>query len=428
MKRILTSIFILSLVLVGCGNTKNIDFAEDNGDDVLTIWAFYEGVPKVAADYYEKETGVKVDFQTIGREDYEVKLNTVMGTEDAPDIIMLEKTFMGSYLGNNSIVSLDDMLIDDELFNTYKTNTDLTTQGPGIINGKVKAIGWENTASAFFYRSDLADQCLGIKSVEEMEEATKTMDDYYTIQQSLKDSKETKCQDMSLLSYPDLRKGMLQQVEAFTVEDGTYTITSEFGDLLDTFKKMVDEEMIYSPTSDKTQIISGNEHDAFLGNISPAWGTYVAEEYEQPGKWAVAKSPLTYADGGTYLAVSNNADYDLVQDFFDRTFFSEEWLVDNMQSFGLVGNETVMNKYQESIPGENEYYGGENTVDKFAEISKGIEDYVPVTQYDAGINDSIDLVIEEYAVNGTIKTSDEAMELLKEKIEGLYPDLKVVIE
>lgn len=428
MKRSIISIFVLIFVLSGCGSKTDIDFSQDSGDDVLTIWAFYEGVPKVAADYYSEKSGVKVDFQTIGREDYEVKLNTVIGTEDAPDLIMLEKSFMGSYLGNEAIVSLDDMLADDELYETYKNNTDLATQGPGVINDQVKAIGWENTSSAFFYRSDLAEQCLGIKSIDEMEAATQTIEDYTTIQYSLRNSSDESCNQMSLFSYPDMRKGLLQAVDAFKVENGTYTITSSFDEVLDVFKTMVDEGMIYSPTSDKIQIVSGNEQDAFLGNISPAWGTYVAEEYQQPGQWAIAKSPLTYADGGTYLAVSNNADYDIVQDFFDETFFNEAWLVDNMQSFGLIGNTAVMNKYQETHPGENEYYSGENTVDKFAEISQSIDEFVPVTQYDAGINDSIDVIIEEYAVNGTLKTTEEAKEALKTKIEGLYPDLNVVIE
>lgn len=428
MKKIVVSIFSLVLILSGCTSSNEVDFSSDGGDDVLTIWAFYEGVPKVATDYFAEQTGIKVDFQTIGRDDYEAKLNTVIGTEDAPDIIMFEKTFMGSYLENPGIVSLDDMLVDDEEFKAYKDNTALSTQGPGIINDEVKAIGWENTSSAFFYRSDLASECLNINSVDEMEAATKTEKDFLGLQDKLKSSSNEKCSKMSLLSYPDFRKGALQEVGAFDIVDGKYVITTEFGELLDELKTLVDESVIYSPQSDKTQIISGNEQDAFLGNISPAWGTYVAEEYEQPGQWAIAESPLKYSDGGTYLAVSTNADFNIVQQFFDMTFFNEEWLVDNMSSFGLIGNEKVMNKYLETADGENPYYGGENTVEKFSDISKSITDYAPVTKYDAGLSDSLDAVIEEYAVNGTVKTVDEAKELLKSKLNGLYPDLEVTIE
>lgn len=429
MKKILYLVFISLFLLVGCGNESGSQTLENTGDGVLTIWGFYEGAPKVAVDYYEQQTGNQVDYQTISSEDYQTKLNTVLGTSDAPDIIMLEREYVGTYTSSPYIISLDDFLADDEQFQAYKDTTSLATAGPGIYDGVTKAIGWENTASAFFYRSDLADQCLGIKSVDEMEAATTRYEDYLNLYETLQTSSDPSCSQLSLFGYPDFGEAFLTAADAYNLqEDGTYLITDEFGDALELLKDAVDKGIVYSPDRDKTQIVSGVSKEQVFGSILPAWGTQAILEYEQPGQWAVADTPLDFTKGGTFLAVTTNADADLVKQFFDMTFLSEQWLLDNMNTFGMIGNETIMTEYLENSDGSNPYFGGQNTVEKFAEINDEIDDYHPVSKYDSGITASVEEVYLAYAVDGSISTIDEAKEQLKSKVNTLYPDLEVVIE
>lgn len=380
-------------------------------------------------DYYEKETGKKVEYQTIGWDDYQTKINTVLGTDDAPDLLMLERSFMGTYIGTDNILSMEQLLADDEQFNTYKENTAVATAGPGMVNDEVKAIGWENTAAAFFYRSDLASKCLDINSVEEMENETKTWDGYVKLFDKLKSSSDEACSKMAMFAYPDYRDGFLTDAGAYKLQDdGSYVITEDYGKALETLKENVDNGMVYSPDSDKTQITSGNADDKILGNISPAWGTQAVLEYQQPGKWAVADTPLDYSSGGTYLAATPQADTAMVKEFLDMTFLNEQWLIDNMDTFGMVGNETIMNKYLETTDGSNDYFGGQNTVEKFAKINDAIKDYTPVSAYDAGIGTALKEVYDGYVVNGTIKTVDDAKTQVEEKLKSLYPTLEITIE
>lgn len=428
MKKLLSVLVIAILALAGCGSSNNDD-VENVGDEVLTIWGFYEGAPKVAMDYYAEQTGKEVVYETIGWADYQTKLNTVLGTSDAPDLLMLERSFMGSYLGTDNILSLESLLADDEQFGAYKSNTALATSGPGTVGDEVKAIGWENTASAFFYRSDLASTCLNINSVEEMEKATETFEGYNDLYKQLQESSDSACSQMAVFGYPDYKAGFFTQAGAYKLnDDGSYTITKEFGESLDTLKTLIDSGVVFSPDGDKTQIVSGNAEDKIIGNLSPAWGTQAVLEYEQPGLWAVADTPLDYTAGGTYLAATPQADTAMVEEFLGMTFLNEDWLVNNMDTFGMVGNETVMNKYLETTSGENEYFGGQNTVAKFAQINDSITDYTPVSVYDAGLGSSIDEVYQGYAVDGSIGSVEEAKQQLKEKINSLYPDLVVTIE
>ncbi len=430
MKKIISMLSIAILFLTGCGTAASDggDVSHE-GDGVLTIWGFFEGAPKVAMDYYEEQTGNQVEYQTIGWEDYQTKLNTVLGTDDAPDMLMLERSFMGSYLGSENILSLDDLMGEDEQFAAYKENTALATGGPGTVDGVVKAIGWENTASAFFYRSDLAETCLGITSVEEMEASTQTPEDYITLYEELQNSDNTTCSSMALVGYSDYEDAFLTSAGAYKLQDdGTYLISKEYGEALKLMKELADSGIVYSPDRDKTQVVSGNSEDKILGNIGAAWSTQAVLEYEQPGQWAVADTPLDFSAGGTFLAATPNADTEMVKEFLNMTFLNEQWLVDNMDTFGMVGNETVMNKYLETTDGSNEYFGGQNTVAKFAEINDAITDYNPVSVYDAGIGSSLEEVYSEYVISGTISTVEEAEELLQSKLNGLYPGLTVTIE
>lgn len=427
MKKLLSLLVAFVVVLAGCGSSS-VDL-EHEGDGVLTIWSFFEGAPKIAADYYSEQTGTEIDYQTIAYGDFQTKLNTVIGTDDAPDIVILERGFMGSYLSSDDLVSVTDLMGDSENFANYVANTATPTEGPGTYGDDVKAIGWENTASAFFYRTDLASQCLDINSVEEMEAATQSVSDYATLYDQLKNSDDETCSNMALLAGPDYATGLLQNVGLYEInEDGTYDIPAEFGDTLDDILAANESGAIYSPQNDKTQIVNGAANDGFLGNISLAWATQAVEEYEQPGQWAIADTPLDYTAGGSFMAVTSNADMELAKDFLDQTFLNEDWLVDNMESFGMVGNETVMNKYLETTDGTNDYYGGQNTVEKFAQINDGIDYYVPVTPYDVGIGTAISETLTAYADDKTITTTDEAIQMLKDKILSVYPDVTVTAD
>lgn len=425
MKKILGILMAFILVLAGCSSGAAAD-VEHEGDEKLTIWGFYEGAPKAALDYYGEQTGKEVEYQTIGWGDFQTKINTVIGTEDAPDILLLERSFMGTYIPSDNIISLDDLMGDDEQFQAYKDTTALATMGPGIINDQVKAIGWENTASAFFYRSDLASQCLDINSVEEMEAATQTIEDYGKLYEQLQSSDDETCSSMALLSKPAFATGYLQGTGAYEFnEDGSYTVPAEFADALDYLKEVMDSKAVYSPTSDETQITAGTQKDAFLGNIIAAWATQDTILYDQPGKWAIADTPLDFTAGGSYIAVTTNADTDMVKEFLDMTFLSEDWLVDNMEMFGMVGNETIMNKYLETADGSNDYFGGQNTVEKFAEINAGIDYYVPVTQYDSGLGGAIDEAWSGYAIDHTYETPSDAIDAFVQELKSLYPELTV---
>ena len=113
MKKLFLLLVILA-TLISCSKKEGASNDEKSkvGDGKLIIWGFFEGMPKQALDEWSKATGKIVEYQTIGWADYQTKLNTVLGTADAPDIVLLERSFMGQFLPTDNFLPIGELWKD----------------------------------------------------------------------------------------------------------------------------------------------------------------------------------------------------------------------------------------------------------------------------------------------------------------------------
>jgi len=431
MKKIffLLSVFVVQALLVilqmGCQNQKK-SASEGSGDGKIVMWGFFEGMPKAALDHYAAVSGKEVAYQTIGWGDYTTKLNTVLGTKDAPDVMLLERSFMGQYMPLDKIMAVNELWNDKPEMQAYLKNSDPSITGQTNVNGKVKGIGWENTSGAFFYRSDMAKKYLGVNTVAEMEALISKKDKFITLMKDF----EKKAPGVKFMSTNYMASVLLSLSGAYNVQpDGSYIITKEVAEAFKDVKEFYEMKNFYSPTYDKTAIMNGAKKDKFFSHMMPAWAIQDIKEWGQSGKWAIANPPIKYAMGGTFIAVSNTADKDLVWDFLASTFLNEKWILDNMSGFGMVANSKIMKEYlANSDAGGNEYFGGQNTIAKFAEISAGVDNVISATLYDSGLKKVTDDIINGLTIDATIKNENEAVNKLKQELATLYPDLKILNE
>lgn len=408
--------FILVFGLSACGSKEKV-----KDENKLTIWGFYEAMPKEAADYFGEKNDVEIDYQTIGWGDYQTKLDTVLGTDDAPDLLILDNSFIGKYIQHEGILNLEEEFSDKEEMKGYIENTLPSTKGPGMFDGKAVAVGWESTVGAFYYRSDLADKYLGIKSVEEMEQKISTPESLLQLQKELDEANS----GLKLIGdMKDTVAAVISPKEPY-VNGDTFTLTNEVTDNL-AFIKQLDDNKIYYTKDDRTAQINGALTDKYLGDIAPAWAVQAVAEYEQPGLWSIAKSPFRYTSGGSFWAMTSNANKELAWDFLATTFLNEEWLLDNLENFGSIGNEKVTLKYiEENSDLGSEYYSGQNITEKFLEIAQDTPAPGQTSAYDSGIIDSINKGIDAYVFEKTTTTEDETVNQIIADIENLYPDLEI---
>lgn len=429
MKKVFLAILVL-LSLIACGKKSGEATTEaevkKTGDGKLVIWGFFEGMPKQALDEWAKATGKPVEYQTIGWGDYQTKLNTVLGTPDAPDMVLLERSFMGQFLPTDNFLTIADLWKDKPEMQNYLANTDKGVLGQVSPNGVVKAVGWENTSGAFYYRKDMAEKYLGVKTPEEMEALIPTQDAFIGLMSEFeKKAPGTKFLTRNALSTIELTVSGAYNFQA----DGTYVITKRVQEGLKNIKDYFNKGNFYTPAYDKTAVLNGTKENKFFGALEPAWAVQDIKEWDQSGLWQIANSPFKWTAGGTFMAVTTNADQDLAWDFLSKTFLNEEWVLKNMSGFGMVANSKLMNDYisKEGISG-NDYFGGQNTIKKFAEISASITSVIPATAYDSGLGTALGDIVNGLTVDATIKDEVEAVNKLKEALNLLYPDLKVTIE
>lgn len=427
MKKVFLAILVL-LTLLACGKKEETTTVETpkTGDGKLVIWGFFEGMPKQALDEWAKATGKQVEYQTIGWGDYQTKLNTVLGTPDAPDMVLLERSFMGQFLPTDNFLTISDLWKDKVEMQNYLKNTDKGVLGQVSPNGAVKAVGWENTSGAFYYRKDLAEKVLGVKTPEEMEALIPTQEAFVKLMSEF----EKKVPKTKFLTRNALSTIELSVSGAFNVaQDGSYVITKRIQEGFKNIKNYYTMNNFYTPSYDKTSILNGAKDDKFFGALEPAWAVQDIKEWNQKGLWQIANSPFKWTAGGTFMAVTTNADQDLAWDFLSKTFLNEEWLVKNMEGFGMIANSKLMGDYiTKSGTAGNEYFGGQNTIKKFADISASITQVIPCTPYDSGLGTALGDIVNGLTVDSTIKDEVEATTKLKEALNLLYPDLKVTIE
>lgn len=407
---------LLILGLSACGSKQ-----KGNDENKLTIWGFYEAMPKEAADYFGENNDVEIDYQTIGWGDYQTKLDTVLGTDDAPDLLILDNSFIGKYIQHEGILNLEEAFSDKEEMKGYIENTLPSTKGPGMFDGKAVAVGWESTVGAFYYRSDLAEQHLDIKTVEEMEERLSTPESLIQLQKDLDESGS----GLKLIGdMKDTVAAIVSPKEPY-VNGDEFILTDEVTDNL-TFIKTLEDSKIYYTKDDRTAQINGALTDKYLGDIAPAWAVQAVSEYEQPGQWAIAKTPFKYTSGGSFWAMTTNANKELAWDFLSSTFINEEWLLDNLENFGSIGNEKVTLEYiEKNTDLGSEYYSGQNITKKFLEIAQDTPAPGQTSAYDSGIIDSINKGIDSYVFEKTTTTEKETIEQIITDIENLYPDLQI---
>lgn len=389
----------------------------------LTIWSYYTGAHNDAIETYEEETGNYVHYEGIGYDNYGTKINTVLGTDEEPDIIVIDPDMMGRYIDSDDFLNFDDVFSGDDLYDEYIDNTSSSLLSLGNVDGKQKAISFENSSSVFYYRSDLAEQCLGISSPEEMEAATETISDYQTLFDKLQANDDSACQ-MSLFATGDYKEALLnldyyfiETEEGLEIKDDVYTIVEKLSEL-DSSK------LAYSKNGSKQFLKEENEENRFLGDVSSVNKMLEIYNFDQPGKWAIVDTPIDYVDGGPYFLISKNANVDAVKEYFDLTFFNQEWLSNNIDNLGIIDYSEVMSGESLSEYDFEQYFNDDNIYLRLTEISKNNSSNKHASKYDDGALAVLKGVYSEYSL-GEISTEEKIRNKIIDDMNNYYPTVNV---
>lgn len=341
-KKVLACV-LASAMVMGLGVTA---FAEEGGDQKITVWAWDETfnikAANEAAEIYKAEH---------------------------PDVVLIEDYKIQGYLTSypDEFADFSDVL-NPEDFAAYKT-------GVNVVDGKFYGVPFDSGVAATFYRKDLIEEA-GYTE-EDMQDLT--WDKYIEIGQAVKE----KCGvDMCTLDPSDLGQIRIMMQSAgswYTDADGNVSFTDNqaLKDAITTYKKLVDAG-ITKQTADWDQFVGAFNNGEVASVVSGCWvASSIKAAEDQSGKWAVAPVPrmsenensinASSIGGGAWYVLQNVGNADLAKDFVATTFGSN---VDLMNQ--LVSDISLVSTLNAAAEAPNvsegvEYFGGQTVNKDFAE-------------------------------------------------------------
>lgn len=193
---ILLAMLLLATLISGCGsdNTKEPDSSKEpenteaTADDTvtaaseekdtvtLTMWVWDDAqVPATQAmvdEFQDMYPYITVEITSIaGMEDYNTKMQTVIGSVDAPNVFWMNFNLASEYIPMGFVQELNEFMDNDSDFDISKLNAGITDVY--TIDGKIYGVAKDTDGFAVFYNKSIFDAA-GI----EYPENGWTMDDF----------------------------------------------------------------------------------------------------------------------------------------------------------------------------------------------------------------------------------------------------------
>lgn len=360
------------------------------------------------------------------------------GDGDA-DLMCLEADWILQYINDDTLVApLSDLGITEA---DYANAYDYTIQIGKDKNGVLKGASFQAAPGGFVYRTDLAEEYLGVKTPEEMQEKVK---DWDTFMETAKTVYEASGNKTSLTA----TEGGLWQVYAANrtqpwVVDGKLVMdTAE--DFFDVAKTMADNHYLAGvPQWDPAWYQAGQDGTT-MGYFFSTWcmtnsdgsQLWQAEGVTKDddgnlsgptfGKYNICQGPTGYFWGGTWLAASTKCDTkDLATEFVK--FFTTD--ADTMQKYAeftgdFTNNKVAMQTIIDAGTNKNDLLGGQDQFAVLADGANNIKMDGLITEYDSKIRSCLNTAVQDY-IAGTYATKEEAVDAFKKSVVATFPDIVV---
>ncbi|RME98907.1 MAG: carbohydrate ABC transporter substrate-binding protein [Chloroflexi bacterium] len=425
---------------------------------VLKVWSFTNEINTMAVAFEGKHPNVDVQYTMIPMTngEYQTKLKAAMGTADAPDVIALEAAFVKELVESNVLADISDLLPEAEAAKTYPFVIDV-----GTNNGVLKALSYQATPGALFYRRSLAKEYFGTDDPAEIQALLSDMDKFTQAAAVIKEKSGGNTYMVG--SSGDFQNPFFANRAQPWIVDDTLVVDPMVEKYVEIAKMFRDEgyeaqaqqwqEGWFAGMNDSLVDAEGNPKQVF-SYFLPTWGLpYVLApnaasadgSHDTSGDWAVISGPLPYQWGGTWVGVvDGSANADLAKEFVRFVALDEENLTnwatgvytneflkaidpqvpdDQQQAPGdFVSSQVVVDKIVSSFDDSelSAFLAGQNSYAGFAEAAPSVNAKL-MTGSDDAIQRALGDPLNQY-LNGEI-TEDEMWATWKDALRIEFPDL-----
>ncbi len=412
-----------------------------DAENKMVIWTLADDLKQFAERYCEENPDTQIETVVIAPADYLTKIQSAMrGKAKEPDIIVAEPQMLDTMYEAGYLEDLDQ---DPYNAQQYAENmVDYVWQAGQDADGVQRAISYQITPAAIYYRRDIAQEVFGTDDPEQMGQYFKDYDTILQTGETLKnagykifasdgemgyfsgdsawvaDGKLNVDEDRQ--AYMDLCIDLYQNdMTAYVDTWSTTWYQGMAGEIpvIDSSTSVWDEEQMEEAAQ------SGETTEVFAYGL-PSWGVLTMRDHvgELSGKWGVCSGPSYGFSGGTFLGINALSEKkDLAWDFIQFATTNEEtldWWIETSQG-DVVSWLPTIEKHKDDT---NEVYGGEKLYEFFLKQAEGI-DYSKVTKYDKAIGDAWNAAITSIKTGQMEK--EDAINNFYDTVQSTYPEIEI---
>lgn len=468
-RKILSTVLAVAMVatlLTGCG-TNNTPVTNDGGNaaevvdaveaptelsGTLNIWAFTVELQTMAVAFQEKYPDVDVQYTMIPMTDgeYQTKVKAASTTDDCPDVVGLEASFVREWVESSLLADLSDLAPLAEELQTYQSVLDV-----GTYDGEIRAYSYQATPGAVFYRRSLAKEYFGTDDPTEIQAMMSDMTKFQEMAATVKE--KSNGDTYMVCSTGDFTNTFYANREQPWVVDGALVIDPQVDSLFEIAKTFRTEgyeaqaeqwaEGWYAGMSDSLVDAQGAAKQVFCYFL-PTWGlpyVLMPNAGDTAGDWACVSGPLPYQWGGTWVgAMENSPNAEIAKAFVQfcaldeenltnwaTGVYTHEYLVaidpsigdDQAQGAGdFVSSKKVVDQITASFSdsGNSEFLAGQNSYEGFAAAAPSVS-AVLMQGSDDAIQRALNDPLNNYVTG--VATKEEAITQFKEAVSSEFPEL-----
>lgn len=431
---VLSVLLALSFALSACGTPATTapvateavaatDAPATGEKTVLKVWSFTNEINTMAVAFEGENPNVDVQYTMIPMTngEYQTKIKAALGTNDAPDVIALEASFVKSYVESDFLADLGSLLPAATAAKTYPFVIDV-----GTFDGVTKAYSYQATPGALFYRRSLAKEYFGTDDPAEIQKLLGDMDKYTAAAEVIK----TKSNGATFMvaSNGDFQNLFFANRAQPWIVDGKLVIDPMVQKYIDTAKTFRDKgyearaaqwgEGWFAGMNGSLVDASGKPQQIF-SYFLPTWGLpYVISpnskskdgKSDTGGDWGVITGPLPYQWGGTWMGVMKDSkNMDLAKEFVRFSTLDEKNLTN--WATGVYTNEYLKN-IDPNVPADQKQAAGDFvSSQKVVEAITASFDKSELSTFLGGQNSYAGFAVAAPSVNAKLMTgADDAIQ------------------
>ncbi len=435
MKKLAALILAMMLVM----SSASLAFASEEKIN-LVVWSFTDELEGILNTYYKPaHPEVEITYVLYSTEEFfQTAFPTMMaatpGSAEAPDVFALEADYAKEWINSDHTAALTDIgFTEDEMAASVPSVVDFGRDPDGVA----KALSWQSTPGALFYRASLAKEYLDADTPEEFQEMVSDWDTFFETAEEVNDASEGKTKLFN--SIGDIYKPFFYQREAGWVQDGKLVIDPAMLELAE-YAKMAKEDGLYNLGEQWQETwFAGMKTDVTMAYFLPTWGLHYTLKPnsggEKPGEgtygdWRMVAGPVGYSWGGTWLAANatkvaaaSEAKKAAIKELINYITLDYDFLKQYAKESGdFVSNIQVAKDVVAEGGTPNDFLGGQDHYAAFAESSMLISD--STTGYDGVMNSLFQNFVLNPYLNGEIEM-DDAIENFKNEVRAAYSDIVV---